>query len=374
MHIGIDGNLLCGKKTGMGTVACSILKYWKTDGGNKITVFVPERLDYNYQENLETHGISIKICGKANYFVWEQIVLPKAVKKENVDVLWCPYNTAPLVISCATVVTVHDIIYMTQPLKSAPTWYKKAGIIYRRFVVPKAINRSKKVITISQYAQSVICSSFPSATEKIRVIYNSADINTSALDIEAEKKFFKDHNITVPYILGFGSLEPRKNSIGLIKAYSHLPADIREKYQLVLFGFRGFGESADRNYIQEKHIKGIVVLGYVSDKEKNTLYRNSEMFVFPTSSEGFGIPVLEAYANSTPVITSNVTSIPEVAGDAAILVDPERLDQIKTAIIKLAMNAKLREELILKGKRQLTCFDWEKSSEHVMSVVMETKD
>ncbi len=370
MHIGVDGNLLCGKKTGMGTVVFYVLKYWKADGNTRITLFSPEPLDKAYQKLLEENGISIKVCGKANYFKWEQIVLPRSVKKENIDILWCPYNTAPIKVSCSTVVTVHDLIYMTAKLGAAPSLYKKAGIIYRRCIVPIAVKKAKRIMTISQYAKNEICNRFPQERNKIDVVYNSTEINKDKLNQAEEKEFFNKMGIEENYLLGFGSCERRKNSLGLIKAYESLSDNLKNKYQLVLFGFRDYENSDDYRYIVEHKLHNIVILGYISEREKASLYSNCRMFVFPTFSEGFGIPILEAFSYNAPVITSNVTAIPEVAGDAAIFIDPNNISQITSAINELLTNSYQAEAMKAKGKAQLQKFDWKKSSKQIFDIII----
>ena len=371
MHIGVDGNLLCGKKTGMGVVVCAILKRWKELHGNRVTVFLPEGLEPEIEKALLECKIEIKICGKSNYFKWEQIILPKMVKKEEIDILWCPYNTAPLRVSCPIVVTVHDMIYMSLSVKQVPSLYKKAGVLYRKIIVPYAVKNAAKIITISKFAKKEICTYFPTVKEKIEVVYNSTDINTVELNSEETEKFFTANNIRKPYILGFGSLEARKNSMGLIKAFCKLPKKIREQYQLVLFGFRGYRESQEFKYIQEKSIENVVILEYISDREKTTLYKNSKVFVFPSFSEGFGIPILEAYANKVPVITSNVTALPEIAGEAAILVNPSNEKEINEAILKVIEDDVLRDRMIQTGLRQLNLFDWQRTADKVWTLLCE---
>lgn len=356
----------------MGTVVYNVIQFWKSSEKYMITLYVPEELDKTYTRRLKDHNVEVKVLGKANYFKWEQVVLPRAVKQDKIDVLWCPYNTAPLKVSCPTVVTVHDMIYMSASLKKTPSLYKKAGLIYRRTIVPKAIKKAKTIITISQFTKKEICNYFPNAENKIQIVYNSTDINTNVLNDCEKNAFFIENNIQAPYILGFGSLETRKNSLGLIKAYEMLPTELKQHYQLVLFGFRGYEDSEEFKYINEHHIDNVVILKYISDEEKTTLYRNSELFVFPTFSEGFGIPVLEAFANASPVITSNVTAIPEVAGDAAILIDPFNTKMICDAMNKVLSNEALSKDLIMRGENQLKKFDWKLSSEKVYEIIKET--
>ena len=268
MKIAVDGNLLCRKKTGMGTVVHHVLLNWCSTEAASITVYVPEPLTEEYSKKLAENNIKIKVLGKSNYFKWEQVVLPRALKKDGMDVLWCPYNTAPLFAGCKTVVTINDVIYMEAPLKSAPSLYKKLGIIYRKNIVPFAARNAKSIITISQFAKNEIARFFKRESEKVKVIYISADISDKRLNTSDTASFFENNGIECPYILGFGSLETRKNTMRLIKAYIKLPDIIKKEYQLVLFGFRGYEESEEYKLIHTKNLeKKIIVLGYVSDEE-----------------------------------------------------------------------------------------------------------
>ncbi len=368
MKIAVDGNLLCGKKTGMGTVVHHVLLNWCSTEVASITVYVPEPLTEEYSKKLAENNIKIKVLGKSNYFKWEQVVLPRILKKDGIDVLWCPYNTAPLFAGCKTVVTIHDVIYMEVPLKCTPSLYKKLGIIYRKNIVPVAARNAKSIITVSQFAKNEIARFFKRESEKVKVIYNSADISDKRLNTSDTVSFFEKNGIERPYILGFGSLETRKNTMRLIEAYIKLPDIIKKEYQLVLFGFRGYEESEEYKLIHAKNLeKKIIVLGYVSDEEKATLYGLSKLFAFPTLSEGFGIPVLEAFVGETPVITSNVTSIPEVAGKAAILIDPTNVSLLTTQIDRLVSDEELCNRLVIAGKEQLKKFDWRITAENILA-------
>ncbi len=371
MRIGIDGNLLCGKKTGMGNVVYWVIRYWKSDAYHKVIVFVPDKLDEDYTDILIRNGIKIIVLGKTNYFHWEQKIIPGAVTKYKIDVLWCPYNTAPLNVSCPIVVTIHDIIYMTLPLAKAPSIYKKAGVLYRRFIVPRIVKSAKQIITISAFAGNEITKRFPVAENKLHIVYNGADLTKKSSNLENIADFFAKNGIKDKYILGFGSLEARKNSLGLIKAYANLPESTRENYQLVLFGFRNFETSVDFKYINQSKLKNIVILEYISEQEKEALYQNSSLFVFPTFSEGFGIPILEAFANRTPVITSNVTSIPEVAGKAAIFINPNQIDEISKAIDRVLKDTQCQKQMISDGEKQVLKFSWERSSNAVWSILVD---
>lgn len=371
MRIAIDGNLMCGKRTGMGTMVYNVLKNWYSTKEYMFILYIPEELDADYMRRLRNNKIEIKILEKSNYFKWEQINLPKEIKKDNIDVLWCPYNTIPVCCSSKIVVTIHDVIYMDMPLKLAPSIYKKLGLIYRKSIVPVAVKKSQKIITVSEFAKRELEKKFVNQKEKIRVIYQGTDVDTNGLDKDEERDFLKKNRISAPYILGFGSLEARKNSLRLIRAFKKILDNSDRNIKLVLFGFRGYNISEEKKYIEKYNLQErIIVLGYVSEAEKVTLYKNSEMFVFPTLAEGFGIPVLEAFINKTPVITSNVTSIPEIAGDSAIMLDPNKEEDITTAILRLLNDSNLKNEMIIKGELQAAKFNWDVSSKKILEEIL----
>lgn len=370
MKIGIDGNLLCGKKTGMGTVVYHVLKnYENRINDDEIILYVPEKLNEEYSRFLEQNGITVKVLKKSNYMIWEQFILRKQIKKDKLDVFWFPYNTATTKVTCKSVVTINDVIYIKSPLLAPPTLYKKIGQLYRKIFVPIAACKAQRIITISEYARNEILTEFPSVSDKIEVIYLSAETSRDKFDAEVWEEYKHKNGITDHYILGFGSLEKRKNSLQLIKSYEALPDEYRKLYQLVLFGFRGWEKSEEYIYIKEHHLDSVVLLGYVSDEEKSSLYANSRMFVFPSLSEGFGIPILEAFANYTPVITSMTTSLPEVAGDAAILVNPRDGTDITNAMKKLLDDKLLCNKMIKMGTQQYAKFNWKITAEKIFHVI-----
>jgi glycosyltransferase involved in cell wall biosynthesis len=372
MRIGIDGNLLCGKKTGMGTVVYHVLKnYINKDENIDIILYVPQKLEDSYMNVLMRNNITVTVLKSSNYMIWEQITLRKQIKKDKIDVFWFPYNTATINPTCKSVVTINDVIFMKNPLFAPPTIYKKLGQLYRKIFVPIAASKAQKIITISEYASNEIRSVFPQSSDKIKIVYLSAESGETKLDINQWKKFKVKKNITNDYILGFGSIERRKNSLELIKAYELLPEEYKKQYQLVLFGFRGWEKSLEFDYVNLHHIKGVIFLDYVSEQEKCNLYENSKMFVFPSLSEGFGLPILEAFASETPVITSNTTSLPEVAGNAAILVNPEDRIAIKDAIKKLLEDKFLIDKLIQAGKHQYEKFNWKITAEKIFRILYE---
>ena len=360
MKIGVDGNLISCNKTGMGVVVYNVLKYWKQNNEFEVHLYVTKQLDKETETVFKNNSIIIKVLGEYNYLLWEQVIIPRETKKDSIDVLWCPYNTAPLFPGCKIVLSIHDMIFMNASLRKTPSLYKKMGIIYRRLLVPIVAKRATALVTVSQFSKKELVKYF--SDKKINVIYNAVEEN-EGIDTISGLKRLKDLGVRKEYILAIGSLEYRKNTRRVIEAYENLPINIRKEYQLVLFGFRGYEESYEKKYIDKKFVSGeVIVLGYISDHDKNVLYSQSSFFVYPSLSEGFGLPILEAFSFKTPVITSNVTSMPEVAGDAALYVDPENVQDIQNAMLDLLRGKQLREELVIKGTDRIRCFSWEKSS------------
>ncbi|MCI8577023.1 MAG: glycosyltransferase family 4 protein [Lachnospiraceae bacterium] len=366
MKIGVDGNLLCGKKTGMGTVVYNVLKRWESTEENQIVLFLPEMPTMDLAEIVSRNQIEFHILGKVNYFQWEQFAIPRAVAKFGIHVLWCPYNTAPLHVNCKTLVTIHDAIFFENPISYAKTIYKKLGILYRKVVVPVAADHAMKITTVSNYAKVNILKYLPNVKDKIEIVYNGVDFET----MDCTENHSPNNSFKKEFILGFGSLESRKNTLGLIKAYEMLPKEISKRHPLVLFGFQGYRGTLEEKYILE-HKLNVILLEYVSEAEKVWLYQNCLMFVFPSLDEGFGIPVLEAFAAGVPVITSCTSSLPEVVGDAAWLVTPDDYETIKNTMLEVLNNQPLvdaRKEL---GYQQIKRFSWNDTANKIWNIVLE---
>ncbi len=366
MRIGVDGHIMLNQRTGMGMVSYNVLKYWKKKENVELFVFVPELNDKEEISFFESNSIIVRELGKHNYFTWEQIILPLAVKQDHIDVLWCPYNTAPVFLGCKTVVTIHDMIFMDAPIWKTPSFYKKIGIVYRRLVVPIAARKADAITTVSSFSKSEILKFFPKA--KVNVIYNAVEKKDCDCYI-GHGDYFEEIGIKKKYILGIGSLEYRKNTLKVIQAYENLPRGVRNDYQLVLFGFRGFSKSYEKQYIKEKSLEeDVIVLEYISEKDKGILYANSSIFLYPSLSEGFGIPILEAFSFEIPVITSCLSSMPEVAENAALYVDPYKKEDIKNAVLEVLNNSAIKEAYVQKGNERIKHFSWEKSADEYRSV------
>lgn len=315
----------------------------------------------NYILKLLEKNINVKIAkpitsNKYLAHLWTHTVLP--FKKGKL--LFCPANIAPVFIlkNKKLILTLHDVSFLIN-YKSFSSFFKW----YYKFIVPKNIKRANKIITVSEYSKQQIEKYYPDSKGKIKVIYLGIDKIYKKIDIKKED-----------IILYVGSVNERKNLVGILKAFMSLK--INYKLILVVNFFDNFyinDELKKLLYIAKNNNK-IEFLQDISNDELIKLYNKSKLFVFPSFYEGFGLPVLEAMACGTPVIASNVSSLPEVGGDAVVYCNPYDIVDIKNKIEMVLNNENLQEEMIEKGLKRAQEFTWEKASEEHIKVFKEVLD
>ena len=309
----------------------------------------------NITTTLDVNIVKPQTDNKYLAHLWTHFVLPFKAG----DILFCPANIAPLFVprSKKLVVTVHDVAFLTYP-DSFSSLFRS----YYQWLVPKVIHRADKIITISQASKKEIIKYYPFAKNKIGVISLGLD-NSFHLLPNIEKK---------NQILYVGSLNTRKNFTSVIKAFDLLPY---HQYQLVIVGNFSSNFQLDKttqNLLENaKRNPNIKFKSHISDNELILLYNESKLFLFPSFYEGFGLPPLEAMACGTPVITSNLSSMPEVCGDAAIYIDPHSVEDISQKIQTVLNNEALQQKLINKGLKHIKQFTWEKTTDEHIKVFKE---
>jgi glycosyltransferase involved in cell wall biosynthesis len=232
--------------------------------------------------------------------------------------------------------------------------------------------KALKIIAISENTKKDIMDCFGIEDEKIRVIYLGVDRQFSPQPDPNEADVLSKYNLPSGYILNVGTLEPRKNLLRLINAYKMVASTREPVPKLVIVGWQGWRNEDLGKLVRESGLADQVVLvGYVPDDDLPTLYRNATVFVYPSLYEGFGLPPLEAMACGTPVITSNVSSIPEVVGDAGILIDPYNTTEIARAIASVLNNEELRESLRTSGLVRSRLFNWDKTARETLKLYQE---
>lgn len=267
-----------------------------------------------------------------------------------------------------TVITVCDLSYLRYP-ETLPA----DRLAWLRDYLPESIENSSKILTISEFSKSEILKFFPIPADKVVVTYCGIDSCYRPLDEEEIKKQLQSLDLEPKrYILSVGTIEPRKNLKVVIEAYAQLPARVREYYPLVIVGGRGWKESSIMDIIDPLEKRGqIRVLGYIPQEVLPAIYNGAKVFVFPSIYEGFGMPVTEAMACGTPVIASNVSSLPEVVGDSGLLLDPYDTDVWTRALEEMIDDDEKYNLLKKRGLERASLFSWEKTAEKTFQVYCE---
>lgn len=377
MRIGIEGQRLFRlKKHGMDMVALELIRnLQKIDTENEYFIFVkPDEDPHCLQPTKNFHIVELE---GGSYPLWEQRALPAAARKAGCQLLHCTSNTAPLNPGMPLVITLHDIIYLESIslFKKGGTWYQKVGNMYRRFVVPRVVRKSERIITVSHFEKRRIGEFFGFAADDphLVAIYNGVGEHfkpikdTGELQRVKEKYRLPDH-----YVFFLGNTDPKKNTIGVLRAFSNYLKAGNPPLKLVMLDFEHNALEALLNEIGDPGLRSQIHLtGYVVNTDLPAIYAQSELFLYPSLRESFGIPMLEAMRCGTPVITSNTSSMPEVSGGAALLVDPFKPEEITEAMVKLMTDHKLRQELIEKGYVQSAAFSWYHMAEEVHKLYLE---
>ena len=343
MRIGIDiRELEKGKKTGIGRMLLDFLEYISTsDTSNEYILFGNQKTELQITRILQKN-VKVKIVSERITFIWDQVKLPIAISREGIDVFFSPYFKVPILAPCPLVNVIHDLIPLHYPVSGIR--YPVSGIYYRYFGRLCA-KFSKKVITISKYSKREIEEVLRIPGEKIEIIYSGVKAPSNRYTDVSEK-----YGIQGKYILYIGGIKPHKNIGSLIRAYSLLSPELKKEYQLVIGGRKNRHTEYLEKVIEKLNIRDRILFpGLIADKDLASIYKGASLFVFPSLYEGFGFPPLEAMACGTPVIASNTTSLPEVTGDAAILVDPLDIQKLSQEMVNVLTNSELRKKLTQRG-------------------------
>lgn len=371
MRIGIEAQRIFRKKRhGMDIVALeTIRQLQQMDTENDYFIFVRPGEDSSIlQESPKFHIVPLKALSYAD---WEQIALPLAAKKYKLDVLHCTSNTAPFFCPVPLVVTIHDVIYMEKMNLRKGSWYQKLGFLYRRWNVPFIAKKAKAIITVSDYERTTIVNRLGLAKERVQTIYNGVSEHFhSAIDPQAVEQFRKEQQLPEQFIFFIGNTDPKKNVNNTVKGYALALQQDPLLPQLVMLDYSPESLNATLHSLNENElIPHIHLMDYVPNTQLPYLYRSSLVFLYTSLRESFGIPMLEAMRCGTPVITSNTSAMPEIAGDAAVLCDPNKPESIANAILKLSQDEGLRNRNREIGLQRAADFSWKSTAENVLHVL-----
>ncbi len=382
MRIGIEAQrLLRRKKHGMEVVTLELIRHLQQiDHKNEYVVFVKDDEDVDCIQ--ATENFEIIKTPAFHYPYWEQFYLPKLAGKAKIDLLHCTSNTAPVMYQSPMVLTLHDVIYL-EKVSFAGTAYQNLGNIYRRWVVPKIVDKCEQILTVSEYEKKRIADYLAIDDNRIKVVYNAINSNFSLIDdTMALQKTAEKYSLPQDYILFFGNTAPKKNTDGVVEAYCTYFHQQENPLPLVITDCKPayiYGKLKQwANGHEQKLKKSILVLDHIAFDELPYVYNLASLFLYPSFRESFGMPILEAMACGVPVITSNTSSMPEVAGGAAYLIDPAKPLKIAEAISSVQNDRALQAEMMEKGIQRASYFSWKRAAEQVLDtyeqVMLKTTD
>ena len=366
MRIGIEAQrVFRTNKHGMDYVVLQEIKeLQKMDTRNEYFVFVAPGEDRCLEDSKNVHIIEI---GGSFYPLWEQFTLPKAAKELNLDMLHCTSNTAPLRCKIPLILTLHDIIFLEPRDKSNKSFYQNMGWFYRRLVVPRILKKCKRIITVSNYEKNNIMTKLGIPEERMAMIYNG--YNTWFRPVTDTKLTYKKYIDTEGYFFFLGNTDPKKNTERTLIAYSKYLENSNVKRTLLMADLDNtyLEDIIERNQIGNIRNR-IVMPGYIVNSDLPYIYNSAFAFLYTSLRESFGIPLLEAMACGTPVITSNTSSMPEIGGQEAILIDPENADEIADKMLLLENDDTLYRKQEEIGIERAKLFSWQQTAEELLTV------
>jgi len=350
MHIGINAQLLSFSQSYRNGGVSHYIRYLltglaKQPGDHQYTVFVNGQ---NVLEHLGTTDSHITYVSApwsesqpAARVAWEQFLLPREIRKRGITVLHSPVNVLPEWVpqQCATVVTLHDLAFLR-----FPSVLTRAKRLYHRTFTLRSMQRATDIITVSDSTKRDAHELVGIPNERMHTVYTCIDERFSNVVEEEEVQAFREQQgLTGGFLLYLGTLEPRKNILTIIDAYARLRKNYSIQEKLVLAGGKGWLYDTIFEKVQQLGLlEDVVFPGFVADTDQALWYHATSAFVYPSLYEGFGIPVAEALACGVPVVTSNVSSLPEAGMDIALSVDPSDVDALTQAIYKALTDAQFR--------------------------------
>ncbi|MBA3945821.1 MAG: glycosyltransferase family 4 protein [Herpetosiphonaceae bacterium] len=295
--------------------------------------------------------------------LWEQLCAPLLLARDRPSVLFCPLNVVPLAAPCPTVVTIHDLAFLRLPERFRPAKRR-----YLTLLTSLSVRRARHVITVSDFTRREVIELLHVPPEHVTAIPNGRDETLSPPEPAAVAAFRQRHALPPAFLLFVGTLEPRKNLLTLLRAY----AEVRDriKLPLIIAGGKGWLYEPIFALVDELELgEHVRFTGYVDQADLPLWYGAATASIYPSLYEGFGFPPLEAMQCGTPVITSNTTSLPEVVGDAALLIDPHDVAALAAALLRIATDPALRADLRARGLARAQHFDWHYTATATLNVL-----
>lgn len=369
MNIVVDARLILDQVTGIGHYLRNLIQHLLViDKRNRYTLFLNQKLSSeNPLRSLNQRNLTKKFLTVPAVSLRQHFQIPLHLRNGIADVYHYPHFDLPLLQWSKSVMTVHDLKYIIAP------HFTELGLakqLYMKLLLKRSLMKAKIIISVSENTKKDLIRVFRVPENKISVVPLACDIRpTEKMSREEIKSYLRKQGILESYFLFVGERRPHKNLVRLIEAFNLFRNRNACKHKLVIVGKNYSSYAQPEKRIKELHLQDqVIVSGYVDENHLPFYYQGAEAFIFPSLYEGFGLPILEAMSYGTPVITSRVSAMPEVAGDAAIQINPHSVDQLADALETLYRRKQTRTELIAKGYRNLNRFSWRKTSEKTLSV------
>lgn len=368
MLIGVDGNEAnVREKVGVSVYTLKHLIHFQKKASKdlKFTIYLKKPPLNDLPDETDYFRYKLVPCS----FLWSQVFLPielikNKFSKDPIDVFFSPAHYAPRYTPAPCVLTIHDVAYVYYPEE-----YTKKDLYQLSSWTRYSLKKASSIIAVSKTTKKDIVRFYQIPEERINVIYNGFEKEAISVNSQIQLTDI-DINITRPYILYVGTIQPRKNITTLIRAFAVFN-ETHPDYKLVITGKKGWlfdkiYNEARNLYLQNK----IIFTGFINDKELVTLYKRAFCFVLPSLYEGFGIPVLEAMSFGCPVISSFSSSLPEIGGEASLYFDPDNFTDLINKLTLLASDPKLRNELIRKGSDRIKQFSWDRCTASTLKILI----
>jgi len=363
--------LIKNKLEGIGWFSFETLKRITQQHPEHEFIFIFDRKfdkDFIFSKNIKPIVIGPPARHPFLFYLWFEFSVTKILKQIKPDIFLSPDGYLSLRTKIPSLAIIHDLNFEHYP-EDLPWLVKK----YYKYYFPKFAKKAKRIGTVSEFSKSDIIKQYSIPKEKIDVIFNGANENFKAPTELIKQETLKIYSKGKPYFIFVGSLHPRKNLSNLFKAFDKFKQTDNSEIKLLIAGEKKWWtQDIENAYKQMKFADDVIFIGRVSEEKLANIIGSALAMTFVSYFEGFGIPIVEAFYCETPVIASNVTSLPEVAGDAALFIDPFSVDSISDAMQKIATDENLRKDLIKKGKIRKQEFSWQKSADLLWKSIEKT--
>ena len=372
MRIGVNTRLLlAGKMDGIG--------WFTTETLRRIVMAHPEHEFYFFFDRkpdpqfiFSTNVHPVVLCPQARHpilwYIFFQRSIPRALKRYKIDLFLSPDGYMSLNTKVPTLTVIHDLNFEHSPDNLKPSHQR-----YMTYFSPQFARYSTRIATVSEYSKQDIVSTYHIDPNKVDVVFDGAHKGYHPLSLSEQQQIREQYAGGCHYFIFISTIIKRKNLATLLTAFDKFKQSDSENTKLLVVGHRvWWKDELAKAYERMLHKEDVVFIGRAEPNILANLLGSAMALVYPSLYEGFGIPILEAFEAEVPVITSNCTSMPEVAGNAAMLVEPTNVDALKDALVQMSINPALREQLVAKGRIQRTRFSWDITADHLWQSMVKT--